>query len=124
MATAVPPIAFAVPGPQDVVVHGRTGWLVPRISSKALQEAMALLVSQPQLRQTLAQQGRDYAVTQKWQAINGRVRQLYQTLVDSPLSGWAQKPHAGSASMHEDAAGLLPDMGWVAKTGKQLRQET
>lgn len=124
MATAVPPIAFAVPGPQDVVVHGRTGWLVPRISSEALQEAMALLVSQPQLRQTLAQRGRDYAVTQQWQTINGRVRQLYQKLVDSPLTGWEQRPRAGSATMQEDPAALVPDMGWVAKTGKQLRQET
>lgn len=46
-----------ISGIPELIVHGQTGWLVPQQDSPALCEAMQKLISDPELRNGLAQAG-------------------------------------------------------------------
>lgn len=57
MATGVPVVATHVGGADELVVHARTGYLVPPRDPQALAEAIAGLLKDPARRQRLAQAG-------------------------------------------------------------------
>ena len=45
-------------GPSEIVEHGRSGWVVPTEDLAALQEAMGMMLSQPQMAQAFVERGR------------------------------------------------------------------
>jgi glycosyltransferase involved in cell wall biosynthesis len=62
-AMELPVISTDIPGPRDSVLDGKTGILVQVRSRIALQEAMARLLGDPQLRRQMGQAGREWART-------------------------------------------------------------
>lgn len=56
-ALGVPVLSTDVSGVPELVVHGRTGWLVPQRDPRALAEAVALLMDDPALRRRLGEAG-------------------------------------------------------------------
>jgi glycogen synthase len=96
MACETAVVASSVGGIKEVVVNGCTGFLVhlqqqaespfepldPGQFSKDLAESVNLLMSHPEMRQTMAKAGRQRAVDHfSWSAIAKRTVALYQTLV-------------------------------------------
>ena len=61
-ACAKPIVATDIPGCRAVVVHGRNGYLVPPNDPQSLADALAGLVSDPDLRARMGQQGRQLVV--------------------------------------------------------------
>lgn len=64
MAMSKPVIATDVPGPRDVVVHERTGLVVPPADPPALARALARLIQSEDLRRTLGDAGAHRARTE------------------------------------------------------------
>jgi glycosyltransferase involved in cell wall biosynthesis len=64
MASGCACVATDIPGSRDLVVQGRTGWLVPPKDEGALAEAIAHLLAQPQLRVQLGQAARQRVAQQ------------------------------------------------------------
>jgi colanic acid/amylovoran biosynthesis glycosyltransferase len=58
MAMEIPCVGTFVAGTAELVEHGKEGLLVPPSSEKALTEAMATLLSDPELRASMAREGR------------------------------------------------------------------
>jgi glycosyltransferase involved in cell wall biosynthesis len=60
MASALPVVAFAVDGVSETVVHGETGFLVPRMESgEALVGPATKLFRDPHLRREMGERGRE-----------------------------------------------------------------
>ncbi|ELR99055.1 glycosyltransferase family 4 protein [Gloeocapsa sp. PCC 73106] len=59
-ASGVPVVTTDFPGCREAVIANETGYLVPPQDSKALSEAIALLLSDAQLRENMGQAGRRY----------------------------------------------------------------
>jgi glycosyltransferase involved in cell wall biosynthesis len=62
MAAGLPVVSSAISGIPEVVHHGSTGLLVPPADPHALADALALLLTDPDLRCTLGQAARDFAL--------------------------------------------------------------
>ena len=58
MAHGLATIATDAAGPREILRHGIDGLLVPRADPRALADAMAALIDQPERRRTLAEAGR------------------------------------------------------------------
>ena len=58
MAMGKPVIATNVGGNPEIVIEGKTGYLVPPENSQAMAEALLKLIDDPQLRHDLGRQGR------------------------------------------------------------------
>jgi glycosyltransferase involved in cell wall biosynthesis len=71
-------VATAVDGTPDVVVDGKTGLTVPAGDPSRLAEAICRLLADPDLRETLARQGRQW-VLENFSAENmiGRIERFY-----------------------------------------------
>jgi glycosyltransferase involved in cell wall biosynthesis len=61
-AAGLPVITTAVAALPEAVAHAETGWIVPLDDSAALAEAIAGLISDPQLRLDLGRAARDFAL--------------------------------------------------------------
>ena len=79
-ASGLPTVAFAVPGPQDILRDGETGLLVAEGDVQGLAAALQLLVDDGGLRRRLGGAARDYALEQDWEEINRGVRDHYRRL--------------------------------------------
>ena len=95
-AMELPVVATNVVGCRDAVVHQRTGLTVEAKNSRALREAMATLITNPELSKRLGQAGRqrvlqDYRPSDLWQA---QVDWYTQLLAATPevrrTRGWAR----------------------------------
>jgi len=64
MAAGLPVVATAVGGTPEVVVDGKTGFLVPPHDSGRLADALSRLLLDPDLRQRMGQAGRERAFEQ------------------------------------------------------------
>jgi glycosyltransferase involved in cell wall biosynthesis len=62
MASGLPVIATRSGGPEEIITHGKNGWMVPAGSSQALAEGVEALAIDPDLCSRLAQAGREHAV--------------------------------------------------------------
>ena len=80
LASGLPTVAFAVPGPQDIVLNGETGVLVQECSAHALAAALQLLVDDEDLRGRWGRAARRYAEGQSWEDISRGVREHYRCL--------------------------------------------
>lgn len=63
MAAGLPVVATGVGGVPELVVDGKTGWLVPPGNPEVLAERIVRLVSDPELRASLGSAGRERART-------------------------------------------------------------
>jgi len=61
MALGKPVVATNIPGPQDIVVDGKTGFLVPAYAPTSLAEAILKLLNNPQLAKNMGEEGRERA---------------------------------------------------------------
>jgi len=86
-ACARPVIATDVPGCRDIVRHGVNGCLVPGRDVPALADAIAALVRDPALRETLGQRGREMVLKEfSLDVIVGQTLAFYRELLDGPVS--------------------------------------
>jgi glycosyltransferase involved in cell wall biosynthesis len=88
MAAGKPVIASDIPGNDEVIVHGKTGWLVPPGDAIQLSQALRALLVDTALAQRLALAGqakvqREYSV----KAMVEQVEQVYADLLDKAYAG-------------------------------------
>ncbi|MBI4773821.1 MAG: glycosyltransferase, partial [Deltaproteobacteria bacterium] len=71
-------VATNVGGIRDVVIHGKTGLLIPEKDSPAIRDAVLHLIRHPEVRSEMGLQGRKY-VTERfdWEVIGKRFRGVY-----------------------------------------------
>jgi phosphatidylinositol alpha 1,6-mannosyltransferase len=69
LASGVPVVAPAAGGPLDLVLPGRTGYLVEPYSGSAIAAAVAELVAHPQTREAYAREARASVVDRTWAAV-------------------------------------------------------
>lgn len=62
MLSGLPVISTTIRGPREQVFHQKTGLLVPPASAGSLAKALALMISNPQLRKKMGMAGREYAL--------------------------------------------------------------
>jgi len=75
-------IATDAPGCREIVIHERTGLLVPIESPTDLADAIARLAAAPQLRQQFGAAARDLVVSRmSSRAIGDATVQLYRSLL-------------------------------------------
>lgn len=77
MASGLPTVAYDVPGPKDVVQHGKTGILVESVTAEAMTAALADIIQSPATIRAMAKAARAHAQSQTWDAVNAVVRQAY-----------------------------------------------
>ncbi len=80
MAAGKPVIASAIPGNDEVIVHGKTGWLVPPGNAVHLAQALRALLADPALAQRLALAGQ--AKVRKEFSVQTMVQQVEQLYAD------------------------------------------
>jgi glycosyltransferase involved in cell wall biosynthesis len=84
MALGKPVIATNVPGPADIIEHGKTGYLIPSKNPKAMAEAITKFIENPSLALSLAQAGKS-SVEQKFN-IKGKtqeIEKIYQEMMEN-----------------------------------------
>ena len=83
-ASGLPAAATCVPGTQEVILDGQTGWLTPAGDSTALGEVMTRMVRLPsQERSAMGERARRFvmerfsldAVLDRWEALYSRLLQ-------------------------------------------------
>jgi spore coat protein SA len=90
MTFGLPVVASAVGGMREIVVEGRTGFLVPPGDVEALAGAMDTLLARAELRTAMGRAGAARAnATYTWEAVADRLVGLYRTLLDAPAPGGA-----------------------------------
>ncbi|MCX2926075.1 glycosyltransferase family 4 protein [Streptomyces sp. NEAU-W12] len=73
MASGVPVVAPAAGGPLDLVVHGRTGLLVPPGDTAAVRDAVWSLAADPGLRASYGAAGRARVEGRTWAAVGDQL---------------------------------------------------
>ncbi|MFE7813184.1 glycosyltransferase family 4 protein [Streptomyces sp. NPDC057433] len=73
MASGVPVVAPAAGGPLDLVVHGRTGLLVPPGDTAAVRDAVWSLAADPGLRASYGAAGRAMVEGRTWAAVGDQL---------------------------------------------------
>lgn len=81
-AAGLPVLASNVGGLPEVVVDGKTGFLVPPADVEALSGRLSQLIADSALRQRMGQAGRDFIKAHyDWQVNAAQMESLYQSLV-------------------------------------------
>ena len=60
-AMGVPAVASDIGGPKELILHGKTGYLVPPADSEALAESIRRLLETPELRTEMGKNGIEFA---------------------------------------------------------------
>ena len=81
MAAGKPIVATSIDGYASVMTHGREGLLVPPKNDEALAGAISALLKDPDLRGTLAKNGRKKVQEFRWDRVAARVMEYYETRV-------------------------------------------
>ena len=83
MASGLPVVAVRAGGVGDTVRPGETGLLVePGQPPEVFGDAVLSLVDDPDLRRAIGHRARDYAVSQSWDQIMGRLRERYEIAIE------------------------------------------
>jgi glycosyltransferase involved in cell wall biosynthesis len=82
-AAGVPVVGSRVPGLEDLIEEGKTGWQVPPESPRDLAQVLARLLNSPDLPRSLSSAVRAKAAEFSWPAIAHRHLHLYGTLVSN-----------------------------------------
>ncbi len=77
MASGLPAVGFKVPGPQDLIVDGRTGRIVAKTHADDLARTIAELAADPGGLQGMGRQARTFAEGQNWSCIMEEIRGQY-----------------------------------------------
>ncbi len=78
-----PVVSYDIDGAAEVVVPGQTGFLVPPRSVQGLQDALLQLLSDPELRHRLGQEGRRRFLDRfDYHHMTRQLRELYARLLD------------------------------------------
>ena len=81
MGCGVPVLASDLPAVRDAVIDGQTGRLFPAGDPEALAVLMATLLDDPEAREVLAEQARQYAVSRfGWAGVAAAYAGLYEAL--------------------------------------------
>jgi glycosyltransferase involved in cell wall biosynthesis len=81
MGCGLPVIVGDVPAIRDVVCHARTGWVVPPDSADQLADAIAYLLSNPEISDRLGAAGRQFAIEHfDWTVAATRYREILLAL--------------------------------------------
>ena len=80
---SVPVVGTQVPGLEDLIEEGKTGWQVPPESPRELAQVLARLLNSPDLPRSLSPAVRAKAAEFSWPAIAHRHLHLYGTLVSN-----------------------------------------
>jgi glycosyltransferase involved in cell wall biosynthesis len=78
-ACGTPMLATQIPGLEDLVEPGRTGWLVPPESPQALAAALREALQDPTACAAMGRAGHDFAQGYSWRNIAQRHIELYET---------------------------------------------
>ena len=78
MAAGKPIIASYIEGYSSVMSHGKEGLLVTPKSEDALEESLATLISDPNLRQHLGSNGLSTAPLYDWKVVTERILEFYE----------------------------------------------
>lgn len=81
MAVGRPLIATRMGGLTDLVIDGETGLLVPPNDHNALQQAIATLLADPELRARMGQAGQRKVAEFQAHSVVGRIEQMYGELL-------------------------------------------
>jgi glycosyltransferase involved in cell wall biosynthesis len=91
MACGRPVVASAVGGLRDIVVHGKTGLLVPPDDPPALREALTSLLADPGRRARMGEAGRRRAQRFKVSVVTDRIERIYAAEIERG----ARRPRSG-----------------------------
>lgn len=80
-AAGLPVVAPASGGPVDLVIHGRTGFLVPPEDDQALADAVARLAGDPGLRARMGEAGRREVLPRSWSALGDALLGHYRDVI-------------------------------------------
>ena len=81
MASKRPIVASRIPGYATVLSHGEQGLLVSPKDSESLSEALALLIRNPELRDQMAERGRQTVEQYRWEEVARQVMDYYLDLL-------------------------------------------
>jgi phosphatidylinositol alpha-mannosyltransferase len=96
MAAGAPVLASRIPGYASVLTHGREGFLVEPKSAPAIAAGLVRLLSDPGLRKSMAEAGRNTAALYDWPIVAGKVVEYYervrlQARTARPTRRWAAR---------------------------------
>ncbi|WP_138498132.1 glycosyltransferase family 4 protein [Nostoc sp. PA-18-2419] len=81
MSMGLPVVTTDIRGCREAVIHGKTGLIVPPQNSQKLAEALGILLSNSELRQSYGQASRERVeVTYDEELVFGRLKKYYQEL--------------------------------------------
>lgn len=83
MGCGCPVISGDLPVVHDIMIHGETGLLVPPGNAELLAQAIIFLLSNPEHRRTLAENGRASVLEQfDWEVIAGKYGAVYGEVIE------------------------------------------
>lgn len=83
MATGCPIIASRIGGLPDLVVDGETGFLVPPGDAEALQQTMARLLTDSELRERMGQAGKRKVIEFQASTVVPRIEEVYRQVIQA-----------------------------------------
>lgn len=86
MAAGLPVVATASGGIPEVLEDGYSGLIVERGDSASLARAIRRLLEEPELRKAMGANGQKVALGRSWDHIAARLDDIYERLVDRPVS--------------------------------------
>ncbi len=109
IAAARPVVAFPVAGTTDVVLHGRTGLVVPQGDAPAMAAAIARLLTDHALRAHLQRGCTEHRDTFRIEENVRRLQSIYLEVAGRPPAGAAERPaptphHRPDAPIHLEHA--------------------
>ena len=84
MAAGVPVVAARATGAVDLIDEGRTGFLVPPRDIAGYADAIARIVTEPELRHAMGDAGHAQAAHYRWDSANQAVLDQYLALMQHP----------------------------------------
>ena len=93
MAMGKAVIVSSVAAMAEFVDHGKTGLIVKKDDPKELYQALIDLYTNPELRQSLGQNARNFVVERRdWKVLASKMTDVYQQLLDKRQWLVAQNP--------------------------------
>jgi len=83
MATALPTVATRIPGSEELILPGKTGFLVPPSDPQSLGDALLKLVKNETLRRDMGKRARDEAENRSWKQIAEAYSNLYSWIKEN-----------------------------------------
>jgi glycosyltransferase involved in cell wall biosynthesis len=103
MSCGTPTVATRIGAYEEIVEHGKSGWLVPPSNPQALADAIRMMWNDPSLRQRLAEGGRQRIVEKfNWRKAAEETLAVYEEIVPPKRRSFGWNGHE-SASTRQPA---------------------